>query len=178
MSEDEKQENAGEEEEFENFLPIEGVEDEILGNEPFQLSNDFLNFSGYVRNLREPIWTSFSWETFKSGIKSGGKYQKRIDDFKTFYDRNKYSHLHEGLLYYFVENQKLIDEETGLNLHAPSTLNSWYSVFKQFFTHTNQGDLDKELPILNIKLGHWDRDYETKKSKVFSKEDLEDLLQL
>jgi hypothetical protein len=45
LSEDEKQENAGEEEEFENFLPIEGVEDEIVGNEPFQLSNDFLNFS-------------------------------------------------------------------------------------------------------------------------------------
>jgi hypothetical protein len=60
LSEDEKQENAGEEEEFENFLPIEGVEDEIVGNEPFQLSNDFLNF----------------WETFKSGIKSGRKYQK------------------------------------------------------------------------------------------------------
>jgi hypothetical protein len=65
-----------------------------------------------------------------------------------------------------------VDPISGEKKCAPTTLRGWYSTIKMFSRHKNQGDLDKELPIINTKLDHWEKEYVTKKAKVFSKTDL------
>jgi hypothetical protein len=144
------------------------VEDEIAEETGGEIE-DVSDFTGFLR--QKPVWTSLSWEAFLEGFKSANRYSQRIADFKAYYEMHNFGCLHEGLLQYFILKNGEVDE-SGEPRNCPTTMRGWFSAFKAFFRFTNQGDLCKDLPILEAKFKQWSKEYMIKKSRVFTEADL------
>ncbi len=117
--------------------------------------------------------TSTSWETFCNGNTTGKEYKKRIDDFLLFRTkRNADESLECTLYHYFLLKHELTDND-GIQLHAPTSMRSWLSMFKRWWQFTQGENLD--CALVEVMLKQWDKRHLVSKASTFTREDLHSL---
>ena len=76
-----------------------------------------------------------------------------------------------NLINYFDTHHSLL-LESGEHQYSATTMRSWYSMIKKYFTMVGLGALDTLLPQLNDSLGKWEKLQTVKKARVFEKEEM------
>ena len=113
--------------------------------------------------LNDPSWVSFLKDFASATI-----YQNRIKNFLVFYtDEEEYRNslsMEASLISYFEVNH-----DKG---NAPSSLQSWFAMFKKFWKYTGRGDLMLKAPLIQDNIKKWTKDSEVTQATTFEKTEL------
>ncbi len=107
------------------------------------------------------------WLSFIDDMKSKKVYSTRVSHFLDYHEwsenPNCMGNLFKSVQPYF---------QFLHSYYCPSSLFSYFAILKSFFLVTDRGELDKLVPIVPKRIGQWARYHKTKKSNVFSIEEI------
>ena len=123
-----------------------------------------------------------NWLSFLRNFKSSQHYSDRVIDFLKWYKQNDFSQnipLSQSLNNYFDFARGLQNiKDPSKPKYAPTTLNSWFSIFEKFFLYAWDLELKQTNRILLDNIKKWKKGYKPKKSKTMTKENLIRFLEL
>jgi hypothetical protein len=104
-----------------------------------------------LKGLRHPDWMDFHLN-----LASGKVYVTRVNDFALFRNKIEGGTDTEALKKYFQAKRALTNED-GTIRHCPSSMRSWYAMFKKFWLFTGRGDLKALTPIIGSWIDNWEK---------------------
>lgn len=160
-----------------------GIEMDI-DMDPQPGSQEDVEFDAAVLTQRSELSREYGladkdWIEFLETCASGQKYLVRILDFLRFQEDNDQcgDDLNENLKIYFKHQHSLKNDDGSLK-NAPTSMMSWFSMFKKFWRYTKRGRLDDVCPIIVDELKLWVKKHSITKASTFSKEEIFDYHEL
>lgn len=114
---------------------------------------------------------SVSWIRFLEDFSSKTVYEQRINDFLNYHQQQINQDFVTALIDYFdLKRHEL--KPNGEIANAPTSMRSWFSMFKAYWLHCHGQALEKIAPLIEINLTKWEKTYTVNKAAAFTKNQL------